>query len=105
LTKPEIALRQITAAVAQGVPAGVVLADAAYGNDSKFRNGLEALGLQYALGVQSTTTVWPAGSLPLARSAIAAAGDRSGCCAAMLLISPWRCANWRCAFRPPPTAR
>ena len=66
LTKPDIALLQITAAVEQGVPAGVVLADAAYGNDSKFRNGLEALGLQYALGVQRTTTVWPAGSLPLA---------------------------------------
>jgi SRSO17 transposase len=44
---------------------GVVLADAAYGNDSKFRNGLEALGLQYALGVQSTTSVWPEGSSPL----------------------------------------
>jgi SRSO17 transposase len=66
LTKPAIAMRQITAAVKQGVPVGVVLADAAYGNDSKFRNGLEALGLQYALGVQSTTTVWPEGSLPLA---------------------------------------
>jgi len=66
LTKPEIALLQITAAVEQGVPAGVVLADAAYGNDSKFRNGLEALGLQYAVGVQSATTVWPAGSVPLA---------------------------------------
>ena len=66
LTKPAIALRQITAAVEQGVPVGVVLADAAYGNDSKFRNGLEALGLQYALGVQSTTTVWPKGRAPLA---------------------------------------
>jgi len=66
LTKPEIAMRQITAAVAQGVQVGVVLADAAYGNDSKFRNGLAALGLKYALGVQSTTTVWPEGSGPLA---------------------------------------
>jgi len=43
-----------------------VLADAACGNDSKFRNGVEALGLRYALGVQGTTTVWPAGSVPLA---------------------------------------
>jgi SRSO17 transposase len=66
LTKPEIAMRQITAAVEQGVPQGVVLADAAYGNNSKFRHGLEALGLKYALGVQSTTTVWPEGSVPLA---------------------------------------
>jgi SRSO17 transposase len=66
LPKPEIALEQITAAVEQGVPEGVVLADAAYGNDSKFRQGLEALGLQYVLGIQSTTTVWPEGSMPLA---------------------------------------
>jgi SRSO17 transposase len=68
LTKPELALRQITAAVEQGVPVGVVLADAAYGNDSKFRQGLEALGLEYALGIQSTTTVW-SGSGPRARPA------------------------------------
>ncbi len=66
LPKPEIALEQITAAVEQGVPAGVVLADAAYGNDSKFRNGLEALGLQYVLGIQRTTTVWPEDRMPLA---------------------------------------
>src|SRR5690242_21260928 len=59
LPKPEIALEQVTAAVEQGVPVGVVLADAAYGNDSKFRQGLEALGLQYVLGIQSTTTVGP----------------------------------------------
>jgi SRSO17 transposase len=31
-TKPEIALQQIRQAVAQNVPAGVVLADAGYGN-------------------------------------------------------------------------
>jgi SRSO17 transposase len=65
-TSVKIALRQITAAVAQGVQVGVVLADAAYGNDSKFRHGLAALGLKYALGVQSTTTGWPAGNMPLA---------------------------------------
>src|SRR5579872_53881 len=59
LPKPEIALEQLTAAVEQGGPVGVVLADGAYGNDSKFRQGLEALGLQYVLGVQRTTTVWP----------------------------------------------
>ena len=66
MTKPDIALTQITAAVEQGVPVGEVLADAACSDDSKFRNGLEALGLQYVLGIQSTTTVWPEGSVPLA---------------------------------------
>jgi SRSO17 transposase len=66
VTKPKIALSQITAAVAQGVPVGVVLADTAYGHDSKFRAGLAALGLQYVVGVQRTTTVWPEGSMPRA---------------------------------------
>ena len=66
LTKPESALEQIAEAVEQGVPAGVVLADAGYGNDSKFRQGLETLGLQYVLGVQGTTSVWPEGNVPLA---------------------------------------
>ncbi len=66
LPKPEIALEQIPAAVEQGRPGTVVLADAGYGNDRKFRPGLEALGLEYALGVQSTTSVWREGSGPLA---------------------------------------
>ena len=57
LTKPELALGQITAAVEQGVPVGVVLADAAYGNDSKFRQGLAALGLEYALGSMATGSI------------------------------------------------
>ena len=36
---------------------GVVLADAAYGNDSEFRDGLSQLRLQYVVGVQSSMTV------------------------------------------------
>jgi SRSO17 transposase len=67
LTKPEIALEQIIEAVEQGMPGKVVLADAGYGNDSKFRHGLEALGLAYVVGVQSTTSVWREGRAPLAR--------------------------------------
>ena len=39
-TKPEIALDQIRAALAAGVPAGTVLADAGYGNDTAFRSAL-----------------------------------------------------------------
>jgi SRSO17 transposase len=70
LPKPETALAQITATVEPGVPGGVVLADAAYSNDSKFRQRLEALGLEYLLGVQSTITVWPEGTGPLARPSL-----------------------------------
>jgi SRSO17 transposase len=64
-TKPDIALEQIRAAVAEKVARGVVLADAAYGGNSGFRDGLAELGLQYAVGVQSSMTVWEPGKQPL----------------------------------------
>jgi SRSO17 transposase len=64
-TKPEIALDQIRAAVAAQVPRGVVLADAAYGIGSDFREGLTELGLPYVVGVQSSMTVWEPGKQPL----------------------------------------
>lgn len=64
-TKPEIALSQIRLLVEEGVPRGVVLTDAAYGNDHDFREGLEALELRYAVGIQSSTTLWPPQSKPL----------------------------------------
>jgi SRSO17 transposase len=64
-TKPEIALGQIRAAVAAGLTRGVVLADAAYGINTDFREGLTGLGLQYVVGVQSSMTVWEPGKQPL----------------------------------------
>lgn len=64
-TKPQIALNQIRAAAAAGVPLGVMLADAAYGDDSGFREGLQALGLSYSVGLRPNTTVWgPQSVLP-----------------------------------------
>jgi SRSO17 transposase len=64
-TKPEIALEQIRAAVAAKVPRGVVMADAAYGINTEFRDELTTLGLEYAVGVQSSMTVWEPGKQPL----------------------------------------
>ena len=64
-TKPEIALGHIRSLVHEDVPRGVVLADAAYGNDSGFREGLVSLGLCYAVGIQSSTTLWAPGTAPL----------------------------------------
>ena len=63
-TKPQIALAQICAARDEGVPAGVVLADAGYGNSGAFRDGISALGLDYVVGVLSNITVWPPGMTP-----------------------------------------
>src|SRR5208283_1453137 len=64
-TKPDIALDQIRAAVSANLDRGVVLADAAYGMNTEFREGLTALGLQYVVGVQSSMTVWEPGKQPL----------------------------------------
>jgi SRSO17 transposase len=64
-TKPEIALEQIAAACAAGLPRGVVLMDAAYGNNSDLRSDITALQLTYAVGILSNTTVWAPGTAPL----------------------------------------
>ena len=64
-TKPAIALQQIRKAVEEEVTTAPVLADAAYGNDSQFREGLTELGLEYVVGVQKSTTVWRDGKAPL----------------------------------------
>lgn len=64
-TKPAIALAQIQQALADGVPTGIVLADAGYGVDTAFRVGVSELGLSYVLGVQSSISVWAPGTAPL----------------------------------------
>jgi SRSO17 transposase len=64
-TKPDMALDHIRSLVREDVPRGVVLADAAYGNDNNFRQGLEELGLCYAVGIQSSTSLWAPGTVPL----------------------------------------
>jgi SRSO17 transposase len=64
-TKPRIALDQLRDAVAAGIDAALVLADAGYGNDTDFRDGITEAGLLYAVGIQSNTTLWPPGIEPL----------------------------------------
>jgi SRSO17 transposase len=64
-TKPEIALDQIRAAHASGVPRGPVLMDAGYGPHSELRSAITALGLPYVAGVLSNATVWAPGTGPL----------------------------------------
>jgi SRSO17 transposase len=64
-TKPQIALEQIKAARAAGLPEGVVLMDAGYGNDTELRTAITALGMSYVAGIAATTTVWPPGAAPL----------------------------------------
>jgi SRSO17 transposase len=55
--KWRIALDLITRSVEAGVPIGLMLADSAYGDVGAFRNGVRALGFDYALDVKKHTRV------------------------------------------------
>ena len=57
-TKIVLARRMIDRAVAAGMPARWVTADAVYGSDSHFRATAEGHGLGYVVGVRSDFAVW-----------------------------------------------
>jgi SRSO17 transposase len=64
-TKPQIALAQLREAIASDIPPGVILADAGYGDETAFRDGLTEMGLLYAVGIRPGTSVWGPGMTPL----------------------------------------
>jgi SRSO17 transposase len=74
-TKPQIALGQIRRALEQEMTPGIVVADAGYGVDTRFRKGLSELDLEYVVGVQSSTTVWEPGKEPLSAKPSPRSGD------------------------------
>ena len=90
-TKPQIALEQLRWAHYAGLPRGVALLDAGYGNNTALRDGITALGMPYAAGI-CATTVWAPGTAPLPRrsGSQGAAGREHGCAAiaTILLVSP-----------------
>jgi SRSO17 transposase len=99
-TKPEIALGQIRQAVEQKVPAGVVLADAGYGNSTPFRKAITELGLQYVVGIESSTTVWEPGQQPLpAPPRKPGRGAAPKACSAVRTTSPFRRNSWPSPYR------
>lgn len=62
-TKPTIALEQVKAVLTAGIARGVVLADASYGNDTGFRDGLTERALALGLSASAYRTVtWRQGS-------------------------------------------
>ena len=63
-TKPEIALERIRWACEAGLPRGVGLMDAAYGDDSRLRVGMTALGVPYVAGILPNTLMWRSGTGP-----------------------------------------
>jgi SRSO17 transposase len=64
-TKPQIALEQLRHLISEGAPKHCVLADAGYGIDYAFRQGLTDQGLSYVVGITSAVVVWPPGVEPL----------------------------------------
>jgi len=57
-TKGEVAWGQIEATLAAGIPRGIVLMDAGYGDEAALRDRLTNRGLQYAVGIRPATAVW-----------------------------------------------
>lgn len=108
-TKPQIALDQLRAALAAGIEAEIVLADAGYGTDTDFRDSITDAGLPYVVGIQSSTSLWPPGVEPLPpkpwsgrgrrTSAIRRDGEHQPISAKQLALElpkrAWRRVTWR----------
>jgi SRSO17 transposase len=63
-TKWQMALAQVLALQAEGLPPAPVGADAGYGDVTQFRDRLTAAGIPYVVGVKAETTVWRPGHAP-----------------------------------------
>lgn len=83
-----------------GVPRAPVLADAAYGNDSQFREGLTKLGLVYVVGIQSLTTVWGPGQAPLPAKQWKVGDTHPDCCLGISTIGRSLPESWRGTAAP-----
>ena len=94
-SKPEIALQQIRTALEREIPAAPILADAAYGSDTKFREGITELGLIYMMGSQSSVSVWSPSQAPMPKRSGKESGVRLSCYAAATSMFRWPCARWR----------
>jgi SRSO17 transposase len=118
-TKPEIALQQLRAAVDRELPHAPVLADAAYGNDTAFRDGITELGLLYAVGIQSSVSAWAPGQAPLPKRKWKGVGRPTKLLrrdsrhaplsvrelAKSLSASAWKTVHWREGTRKPLRSR
>ncbi len=58
LSKPQIALELLDGVLAEGLPGRVAVADAGYGVSADFRDGLQARGLSYVVGVTEDFVVF-----------------------------------------------
>ena len=75
-SKTDIALAQIEAACAAGIPRGVVLMDHAYGGSRDLRTSVSALGLSYVASIDPQVSVWGPGAEPLSPKSWSGRGGR-----------------------------
>ena len=100
-TKPQIALEQIKWSCEAGLPRGVVIIDAGYGVEAKFRSEISALKLKYVAGVKTTNTVWAPDTFAPPQSANSRRGHKEITpisvekLALALPKSNWRTIRWR----------
>ena len=95
----------VRAAVAANLDRGVVLADAAYGINTEFRDGLTKLGLQYVVGVQGSMTIWEPGKQPLPAKSRGKMGRPPRSCSGPQPITPSPSSSWRPACPPLPSRK
>jgi SRSO17 transposase len=115
-TKVELALELIDRLLEWGLKRQAVLADAGYGNNTQFRQGLVDRQLQYVVGVESNTAVWekPTQRVPPRRRAGRGRRRRPyyrGQPAALRQVATalpadqWRSVTWRQGTRGPQRSR
>jgi SRSO17 transposase len=63
--KWRIGLDLLDRALGWGLESRPVVADAGYGDSTKFRKGLEERGLSYVVGIGGSAVVWPPGTCPV----------------------------------------
>lgn len=64
-TKPALALQLLEPLRAARPLPELVVADAGYGVNTAFRDGLSALGFSYVVGITGAVSLWPEGQAPL----------------------------------------
>ena len=97
-SKGEIALGELDRLRAGGLGFGVVLADAGYGTSAAFRHGLDARGLNWAVGIARNQKVYAPDVqlVPSTGRARRAVPDKEPCEAeAVLAALAWRRVTWR----------
>ena len=97
-TKGEIALAEVDRLLGAGVRFGTVLGDAGYGASAAFRHGLDARGLQWAVGIPRNQKVYSPSVqlvLPAGRARKLVPNEQPRTAEKVLAERPWRKITWR----------